>query len=56
MLSGEGDVGAWVLLCGAWVLLCGAWVLLCGAWVLFCWPRFVQVTSKILDITCICIH
>ena len=29
MLSREGDVGAWVLLCGAWVLLCGAWVLLC---------------------------
>ena len=22
MLSREGDVGAWVLLCGAWVLLC----------------------------------
>ena len=22
VLSREGDVGAWVLLCGAWVLLC----------------------------------
>ena len=36
VLSSEGDVGAWVLLCGAWELLCGAWVLLCGAWVLLC--------------------
>ena len=60
MLSREGDVGAWVLLCGAWVLLCGAWVLLCGAWVLLCgaWvllcrPKFVWFTSMILDI---CIH
>ena len=35
VLSREGDVGAWVLLCR---------------------PKFVYVTSKIVDITCICIH
>jgi len=53
VLSGEGDVGAWVLLCGAlvllcgvWVLLCGAWVLLCGAWVLLCGAWVLLCRSK----------